>query len=118
MRRGSGPLDATLPAPCSPWWRWPASVSFLGAHGVSDRVGDLIRRLRSCCLLCIRSCSGSGPAEQVSQSLEERRRARELVESFGSDSLAFFTLSARQELLLLLQRNAFLAYSDWSAARR
>ncbi len=82
----------------------------LGAHGVSDRVGDLI----SACVVLLALYSlvlWLGPLpEQVSQSLEERRRARELVESFGSDSLAFFTLRRDKSFFFSSSGNAFLAY--------
>ncbi|MGC9974364.1 MAG: hypothetical protein ABSC36_03090, partial [Gaiellaceae bacterium] len=64
----------------------------LGTRGIPDRVGDLIS---ACALLlalwALRLWLGPFP-EHVHQSLEERHRARELVESFGRDSLAFFAL--------------------------
>ena len=82
----------------------------LGTRGMPDRVGDLI----SACAVLLTLYSlvlWLGPLpEQVSQSLEERRRARELVESFGSDSLAFFTLRHDKSFSFSSSGNAFLAY--------
>jgi lysyl-tRNA synthetase class 2 len=48
--------------------------------------------------------------EHVRQSLEQRRRARELVESFGSDSLAFFALRRDKSYHFSSGGEAFLAY--------
>ena len=82
----------------------------LSSHGMSDRVGDLI----SACavLLGLRALIlWLGPLpEHVSQSLEERHRARELVESFGRDSLVFFTLRRDKSLYFSPSGNSFLAY--------
>jgi lysyl-tRNA synthetase class 2 len=82
----------------------------LGARGMPDRVGDLI----SACavLLALRALVlWLGPLpEHVHQSLEERHRARELVESFGRDSLAFFTLRRDKSFFFSPSGNAFLAY--------
>jgi len=81
-----------------------------GAHGMPDRVGDLI----SACavLLALRSLMlWLGPLpELVSQSFEERHRARELVESFGRDSLVFFTLRRDKSFFFSPSGDSFLAY--------
>jgi lysyl-tRNA synthetase class 2 len=82
----------------------------LGTRDVPDRVGDLIGACAV--ILTLRSLVlWLGPLpEHVSQSLEERRRARELVESFGSDSLAFFTLRRDKSFFFSSSGDAFLAY--------
>lgn len=79
-------------------------------HDMPDRAGDLIGACAV--ILTLRSLVlWLGPLpEHVSQSLEERRRARELVESFGSDSLAFFTLRRDKSFFFSSSGDAFLAY--------
>ncbi len=81
-----------------------------GTRGMPDRVGDLIS---ACAVLlalwALRLWLGPFP-EHVHQSLEERHRARELVESFGRDSLAFFSLRRDKSLFFSPSGNAFLAY--------
>ena len=47
---------------------------------------------------------------RVGQSVEERRTARRLVDAYGSDSLAFFTLRRDKSYLFSPNRRAFLAY--------
>ncbi len=47
---------------------------------------------------------------RVGQTVEERRTARRLVEVYGRDSLAFFTLRRDKSYLFSPNRRAFLAY--------
>jgi lysyl-tRNA synthetase, class II len=47
---------------------------------------------------------------RVRQSVEERRRARRLVDDYGSDSLAFFTLRRDKSYFFSPRGRAFLAY--------
>ena len=81
-----------------------------GTRGMPDRVGDLI----SACAVLLTLYSlvlWLGPLpEHVSQSLEERHRARELVESFGRDSLVFFTLRRDKSFYFSASGDSFLAY--------
>jgi lysyl-tRNA synthetase class 2 len=81
-----------------------------GTHGMPDRVGDLISAVAV--LLTLRSLVlWLGPfPENVSQSLEERHRARELVESFGYDSLVFFMLRRDKSFFFSPSGDSFLAY--------
>ncbi len=81
-----------------------------GARGMPDRVVDLIGAFAV--LLTLRSLVlWLGPfPEHVSQSLEERHRARELVESFGRDSLVFFTLRRDKSFFFSPSGDSFLAY--------
>jgi lysyl-tRNA synthetase class 2 len=83
---------------------------FFGAHGMPDRLDDLIAAIAV--LLTLRSLIlWLGPIpEHVSQSLEERHRARELVESFGYDSLVFFTLRRDKSFYFSPSGDSFLAY--------
>ena len=109
-------------APGDPAVRRPvlgALLAFAGVVGIAvvlstrdipDRVGNLITitavffGLRALMLWL-------GPfPEHVRQSLEERHRARELVESFGRDSLAFFTLRRDKSYYFSDSGNSFLAY--------
>jgi lysylphosphatidylglycerol synthetase-like protein (DUF2156 family) len=109
-------------APGDPAVRRPVAAGLLAAagavaigivfstRGMPDRVGDLIS---ACALLlalwALRLWLGPFP-EHVHQSLEQRRRARELVESFGRDSLAFFALRRDKSFFFSASGNAFLAY--------
>jgi len=81
-----------------------------GTRGMPDRVGDLISAIAV--LLTLRALIlWLGPfPEHVSQSLEERHRARELVESFGYDSLVFFTLRRDKSFFFSPSGDSFLAY--------
>ncbi|HEY5479384.1 MAG TPA: phosphatidylglycerol lysyltransferase domain-containing protein, partial [Gaiellaceae bacterium] len=81
-----------------------------GTRGMPDRVGDLISAVAV--LLTLRALMlWLGPfPELVSQSLEERHRARELVESFGYDSLVFFTLRRDKSFFFSPSGDSFLAY--------
>src|SRR5262249_4752894 len=47
---------------------------------------------------------------RVLQTVEERRTARRLVDAYGRDSLAFFTLRRDKSYLFSPSRRAFLAY--------
>ena len=87
-----------------------AIIVVFSTHGMSDRVGDLISAIAV--LLTLYSLVlWLGPfPEHVSQSLEERHRARELVESFGSDSLVFFTLRRDKSFFFSPSGDSFLAY--------
>ncbi len=79
-------------------------------HGMPNRVGDLISAIAVLLSLgALVLWLGPFP-EHVSQSLEERHRARELVESFGRDSLVFFTLRRDKSLFFSPSGNSFLAY--------
>ena len=49
-------------------------------------------------------------SERVRQSTGERRAARQLVEAYGRDSLAFFTLRRDKSYLFSPSRTSFLAY--------
>jgi len=81
-----------------------------GTRGMPDRVGDLISAIAV--LLTLRALMlWLGPLpEHVSQSLEERHRARELVESFGYDSLVFFMLRRDKSFFFSPSGDSFLAY--------
>lgn len=87
-----------------------AVIVVFSTHGMPDRVVDLIAAVAV--LLTLYSLVlWLGPfPEHVSQTLEERHRARELVESFGSDSLAFFTLRHDKSFYFSPSGDSFLAY--------
>ncbi len=82
----------------------------LGAHGMPDRVGDLISVMTVFLSLRVLMLWLGPFPEHVRQSLEERHRARELVDSFGRDSLAFFTLRRDKSYCFSDSGNSFLAY--------
>ncbi len=86
------------------------SAVILNAHGMPSRVGDLISVTTVLfALWALMLWLGPFP-EHVRQSLEERHRARELVDSFGRDSLAFFTLRRDKSYCFSDSGNSFLAY--------
>jgi lysylphosphatidylglycerol synthetase-like protein (DUF2156 family) len=82
----------------------------LNDRGMPSRVGDLISIVAVFFgLRALMLWLGPFP-EHVRQSLEERHRARELVEGFGRDSLAFFTLRRDKSYYFSPSGDAFLAY--------
>ena len=82
----------------------------LETRGMSNRVGDLIVIIAVYLgLRALMLWLGPFP-EHVRQSLEERHRAHELVEGFGRDSLAFFTLRRDKSYCFSASGNSFLAY--------
>ena len=79
-------------------------------RGMPDRLGDLISVMALfLALWALMLWLGPFP-EHVRQSIEERHRAHELVESFGSDSLAFFTLRRDKSYRFSPGGSSFLAY--------
>jgi lysyl-tRNA synthetase class 2 len=110
-------------APGDPAVRRPVAGSLLATAGVAglfvaldmrgllpDRLEDLIGVLAVILgLWALMLWLGPFP-EHVRQSLEERHRARELVEAFGRDSLAFFALRRDKSYHFSSKGGAFLAY--------
>ena len=82
----------------------------LSTRDMPDRVGNLVTVTAVLFgLWALILWLGPFP-EHVRQSLEERHRARELVESFGQDSLAFFTLRRDKSYCFSDSGNSFFAY--------
>jgi lysyl-tRNA synthetase class 2 len=82
----------------------------LRGHELPDRVGDLVTALGilggfTVLFLWLRPLS-----EAVAQTVGERKLARELVETYGQDSLSFFALRRDKSFFFSPTRRAFLAY--------
>jgi lysyl-tRNA synthetase class 2 len=89
-----------------------AWLAYAAAHGTSfpDRLEDVLGAgslllAYGALYLWLRPLT-----ERVRQSVEERRAARRLVDAYGRDSLAFFTLRRDKSYLFSPSRRAFLAY--------
>ena len=83
---------------------------------VPDRIGDVLAALGllggfSALYLWLRPLS-----EAVVQTVADRRRARELVDTYGRDSLSFFALRRDKSFFFSPTRRAFLAYRVVSGA--
>jgi lysyl-tRNA synthetase class 2 len=82
----------------------------LRGHELPDRAGDLLTAFGIlggfyALFLWLRPLS-----EAVAQTVAERKLARELVETYGRDSLSFFALRHDKSLFFSPTRRAFLAY--------
>jgi lysylphosphatidylglycerol synthetase-like protein (DUF2156 family) len=89
-----------------------AWFGYATVHGTSfpDRLTDLLGAASlllayAALYLWLRPLS-----ERVRQSVEEHRAAQRIVEAYGRDSLAFFTLRRDKSYLFSPSRRAFLAY--------
>lgn len=88
----------------------------LGTGELSDRLGDTLDALAlllgfAALYLWLRPLS-----EAVAQTVSEQRVARELVETYGHDSLSFFALRRDKTFFFSPSRRAFLAYRVLSGA--
>ena len=82
----------------------------LRGHELPDRLGDLLTAFGIlggfyALFLWLRPLS-----EAVAQTVSERKLARELVETYGRDSLSFFALRHDKSFFFSPTRRAFLAY--------
>jgi lysyl-tRNA synthetase, class II len=103
-----GPLAATVAALAAAvgWTVWASTTS----SELPDRAEDALAAVSlllgfRVLYLWLRPLS-----ERVRQSGAERRAARRLVDAYGRDSLAFFTLRRDKSYLFSPTRRAFLAY--------
>jgi lysyl-tRNA synthetase, class II len=82
----------------------------LRGHELPDRAGDVIEALGLLAALYALAIWLRPLSHSVSQTVAERRLARELVAQHGHDSLSFFALRRDKSFFFSPSRQAFLAY--------
>ena len=87
-----------------------AALHAAGTVAFSDRLDDALLLVIGALLARALILWLNPIAESVRQIPAERRRAAELVQTYGSDSLAYFALRRDKSIFLSASRRSFLAY--------